>query len=72
MKSLVLNIEGMTCQHCVRSVTQALTGVPGVTQAQVSLPEKKAVVTTEGNLETRAVLEAVEQEGYQASVISAS
>jgi mercuric reductase len=72
MKNVVFNIEGMTCDHCVHSVTEALLTVPGVKKAQVSLPDKKAVVTTEGNLDTQAVLQAVEQEGYQASVISVS
>jgi copper chaperone len=35
-----LKIEGMTCGHCVRSVTQALEAVPGVQAAKV---EWKAV-----------------------------
>ncbi|MGD9646053.1 MAG: heavy metal translocating P-type ATPase [Pirellulales bacterium] len=37
MATIQLPIEGMTCQHCVRSVTSALEGVPGVAHATVDL-----------------------------------
>lgn len=33
----VLEIEGMSCGHCVKSVQAALTAVPGVTSAKVSV-----------------------------------
>ena len=32
-----LKIEGMTCQHCVSHVTEALEGVAGVASAKVNL-----------------------------------
>ena len=38
------SIEGMTCQGCVDSITSALTQVPGVQSAKVSLQDKRAVV----------------------------
>ena len=45
METVELNIEGMTCQGCVKSVTRTLAGVPGVGKVDVSLPEARARVT---------------------------
>lgn len=62
----VLNIEGMTCEHCVRAVKQALERVRGVKQAAVSLQTAQAVVDHE-SIDPRFLIEAVEEEGYQAT-----
>ena len=43
-----MKIEGMMCPHCQAAVTKALNGVEGVTEANVSLEEKAAYVTTNG------------------------
>ena len=37
MQTITLNIEGMTCGGCVKSVTSILEGVNGVDKAEVSL-----------------------------------
>jgi len=66
MSQTVLHIEGMTCDHCVHAVQKALRSVPGVQQAEVSLPEKKATVTYEGLFDLPAAQKAVEEEGYKA------
>ncbi len=61
-----LLIEGMTCDHCVRTVTAALAKVPGVRSAQVSLSDRKAVIESNGDLPTReALTAAVVQAGYR-------
>ena len=66
MKSLVLRIEGMTCDHCVRAVTKALMGVEGVADVQVVLAENIATVTYENDPPSQKALEAaVEEEGYK-------
>jgi copper chaperone len=58
-------IEGMTCQHCVRSVERALGKVPGVEHVQaVSLDRGEAEVT--GNPADDAIVQAIEHEGYRA------
>ncbi|HET9869661.1 MAG TPA: heavy-metal-associated domain-containing protein [bacterium] len=67
MSQAVFNIDGMTCDHCVRAVTEALKGVAGVREAEVNLKDRLARVTYEGGLETPAVLRAVEEAGYRAS-----
>lgn len=66
-KTIELNVTGMTCDHCVRSVTNALKDVPGVEDAVVSLEEKKATVTA-GEVDVATLIAAIEEEGYAATV----
>ena len=40
----VLNIEGMSCEHCAKAVTNAVGALPGVKSVSVDLPGKKATV----------------------------
>jgi copper chaperone len=66
-QTIQLKIEGMTCDHCVRSVTNAVKDVPGVAEAKVSLETNSAVV--EGDqFDVTKIIEAIEEEGYTASV----
>ena len=64
-----LKIDGMSCDHCVAAVRKALEAVPGVTSAEVSLPEGRALVHGDADLE--ALVGAVEEEGYAASPVAA-
>ena len=61
-----INIQGMTCGHCVQHVKTALMQVPGVDTALVDLQTGTAQVT--GTAAPEALLAAVEEEGYQASL----
>ena len=63
-----LNVEGMTCQHCVAHVTQALEAVEGVSKATVSLDEKSAVVELSSDVADSALVDAVVQAGYEATI----
>lgn len=59
-----VKIEGMMCQHCQAHVSKALNDLPGV-KAEVSLEDKAAYVTTEGEPDKEALKKAVEDAGYQ-------
>jgi copper chaperone len=63
-----LRIGGMSCQHCVRAVFTALTPVPGITSADVSIGA--AVIEHDGRATRDALREAVAESGYE--VTSAS
>ena len=66
---LKLKVEGMTCGHCVKHVQQAIAKVPGVQgPVEVSLEKGEALVNGAPSLE--AVLAAVSEEGYSASLAS--
>ncbi len=63
-----LQIEGMTCEACVGIVAGALRNVEGVTRAFVDLDTKRAEVEGE-DYDSADLLEAVEEEGYEARII---
>jgi copper chaperone CopZ/uncharacterized membrane protein len=65
---LTLNIQGMTCQHCVMNVTKALKAVPGVASVKVSLDKNVAFV--EGDAEVNKLIKSVLDAGYQAEADS--
>lgn len=67
METTTLEISGMTCENCVRFVTEALENVFGVHSARVSLAEKSAVVE-HNDADVEEMMAAVEEEGYQAQL----
>ena len=69
METVTLNIGGMTCGGCVKSVTRILEGVSGVAKAEVSLENKNAVVEFDpAQTNPAALIEAVEDGGYDAAL----
>ena len=62
-----LLIDGMSCASCVSRVQNALSGVPGVTQARVNLAERTALVM--GSACASDLISAVEKAGYGAEAI---
>jgi len=57
-----ISIEGMSCEHCVGHVKEALEGLDKVTSVEVSLENKCATVETTNSDEE--LKEAIEEEGY--------
>ena len=58
-------VTGMTCGHCVSSVTEEVSQVPGVTDVQVDLATGGLTVTSEAPVDDAAVRAAVEEAGYE-------
>ena len=67
MKNLRLNIEGMSCGHCVGRVKEALAGLQGVAEVDVSLDENSARIQTQDDFDVNAAITAVKQAGYEAT-----
>lgn len=44
MATTVLTVPDISCDHCVRSVTEALTPVEGIQQVSVDIPTKQVTV----------------------------
>ncbi len=66
MERVELPIKGMTCHHCVMTVTQALKSVEGVRAAEVNLEGAWAKVTFDPTKASRTDLaQAVQAAGYQ-------
>ena len=72
MSTVVLAVEGMTCDHCARTLERALGAVVGVTRAAVAYPSATARVETDGGVPDAALLDAVRAKGYRARLSSAS
>jgi copper chaperone len=58
-----LFIEGMSCAHCVKHVTNALNDLDGITRVEVDLSAKTA--TVEGSASEEAMKAAIEDAGYE-------
>lgn len=61
-----LNVSGMTCGHCQKTVKEALERVPGVEKAAVDL--ESGVATIDGSADAQVLVKAVEDEGYGATL----
>ena len=59
---LDLAVEGMTCEHCVRAVTGAVSAVSGVSSVAVDLAAGRVRIV--GDPDLAAVKGAIEAEGY--------
>jgi copper chaperone CopZ len=59
-----IKIQGMTCQHCVMSVTKALGTLPGVRNLRVDLVKGEAAFENTQNLSRASLQKAVEDAGY--------
>ena len=69
--TLTLNIEGMHCGNCANKVATALKAIPGVTDAQVNLPQKSATVAASDPApSTRDLMNAVKSAGFTATGFS--
>jgi copper chaperone CopZ len=61
-----LRIHGMSCQRCVQAVFTALTPVPGIRSAQVSVGA--VTIEHDGRATVAALREAVALSGYEVSL----
>jgi len=67
MSATTYDVQGMTCGHCVRSVTEEISQVEGVTSVEVSLEAGTAAVA--GEADPEAVRAAVTEAGYEVTGI---
>jgi copper chaperone len=73
MVSREFAIEGMACQGCVDTITSALTKIPGVQSANVSLEHKRAVVLAdESQVPTEKIVATIATAGYRGELTKAA
>jgi len=60
-----LNVQGMSCQHCVHAVTSSVSALSGVDSVEVSL-EKNLVTVGFDPVKTslQSIKTAIEDQGY--------
>ena len=67
MKTITLNIEGMHCGGCVKSVTRVLTELDGVQSADVQLEGKANITFDENRVNVAQLIEVIEDAGFVAT-----
>ena len=58
----VFNVEGMTCGHCVRAVTQAVQSQDPAAEVKVDLAAKQ--VSVQSQLSAEVIAGLIREEGY--------
>lgn len=62
-------IEGMQCNHCKMAVEKALNNLNGVTDAQVNLENKSAIIKLSQEVNDSEIKKAIEEAGYEVKEI---
>ena len=65
MTTTTYTVKGMTCGHCVQSVTEEVSEVPGVTAVDVDLASGWVTVSGDQTVDDGAVRSAVAEAGYE-------
>ncbi|VAX34160.1 Lead, cadmium, zinc and mercury transporting ATPase; Copper-translocating P-type ATPase [hydrothermal vent metagenome] len=64
MAEITLEIEGMSCQHCVMRVKKAIDGIDGVSSSEVSTGSAR-VIYDDSRTDRDAIERAVQDAGYK-------
>jgi len=65
-KKATISIDGMSCEHCVRAVKEAVGAQSGVKSVDVSLEDKNArVVYDDEHTQLSDLESAIVEEGYE-------
>jgi copper chaperone len=65
MTTTTWTVTGMTCGHCVASVTEEVSEIPGVQDVDVVLETGLVTITSADPVDRSAVEAAVTEAGYQ-------
>ena len=69
MNVQTLRITGMTCDRCAKSIEEALAGMTGVMEAQVSYDEGTARIKTAAGIDSAKLIDTVQGKGFGAEVL---
>ncbi len=61
-----IQIKGMSCQHCVQSVTEALEKLNGLQNIRVDLEHGQASFENSGNLDEQTIKNTIISIGFEA------
>ena len=61
----VLKVKGMSCQHCVMSVTKALTQLEGIKNVQVDLAKREVQFDNTKEIASNRIEKAIMDAGYE-------
>ncbi|HOA33522.1 MAG: copper chaperone CopZ [Clostridiales bacterium] len=65
MTSVIMKVEGMSCEHCSAAITRAVKALDGVSKVEVDLKSKTVEVEFDpAKLNADAIKAAIEDQGY--------
>ncbi len=67
MKTVLFNINGMTCNHCVMAVKNAIKSL-GINNYSVEIG-KASVTFDENEVDVESIKAAIEEEGYEVASV---
>ncbi len=67
MKTITINVEGMHCGGCVKSIERVLTELDGVQSADVQLEGKATITFDENRVNVAQLIEVIEDAGFDAT-----
>ena len=65
MATATYTVKGMTCDHCVRAVTQEVSALGGVEKVDVDLASGRVTVESASDIDPGAVRAAVDEAGFE-------
>ena len=60
-----IKVKGMSCQHCVASVTKALSEIAGISDVQVSLEKGEATFEEQSPVDEQIIKDAIARIGFE-------
>lgn len=68
MKTRTIEVKGMSCNHCAQSVTQALSGLPGIGNVRIDLLGGAATFEDSQGVADDVIRQAIERTGFTPGV----
>lgn len=65
MKKTILNVDGMSCEHCAKAVKSAVGALAGVQNIDVNLKNKTVEITHNESANIEKFKEEIEEQGYE-------
>ncbi len=65
MTTTQIKVSGMTCGHCVNSVTEELQEIAGVTEVKVELESGEVTIESAAELNASEISAAIKEAGYE-------
>jgi len=63
-----IHVDGMTCHHCEMSITNAVSAIAGVSQAEANLQNGTVTVTHDESASMKMIIAKIEEIGFEARV----
>ncbi len=66
MSNVTLNVQGMSCGHCVKAIEGSVGQLDGINEVKVNLSEAQVeIVYNESKVSLEKVKETIEDQGYE-------